>query len=116
MDTALAFARGQASQGNEMKVFDWEFAAKRIRDTKPVEACAGLAGDWEWTGGTIYRDGKPTDRDDNYTYLASTWATPELELDGVKEDCFRMESNTPGWEADTFWPDEALAILETAAA
>ena len=31
MDTTRAFARGMASRGNPMKVFDWDTAAKRIR-------------------------------------------------------------------------------------
>ena len=93
MDTLSAFARGQAAKNNELKVFDWDRAAQRIRETSAVSASAGLAGDWDWTGGTIYASGEPSSE---YTYLASTWATPELELtlpdgDVVTEDCYRME-------------------------
>ncbi len=58
MDTLSAFAMGQANLGRPHKVFDWKKAAEIIRDEKPNRASAGLAGDWEYTGGDIYRDGK----------------------------------------------------------
>jgi hypothetical protein len=114
MDTMSAFARGQASHGNELKVFDWEKAARLIVERKPKVASAGLQDDWEWTGGTIFEDGKPVPKEETHTYLASTWATPELELDGEIMDCFRMHSTTPGWDASTYWPPEALEILKAA--
>lgn len=109
MNTFDAFARGAASRGRERKVFDWDKAARLIAERRPREAAAGLASDWEWTGGTIYENGAATS--DHYTYLASTWATPELDLDGDVIDCFRMETETPGWDEDTKWPESALAIL-----
>jgi len=59
----------------------------------------------------IYRDGKPIKSED--TFLASTWATPELEMDGNVESCYRMESETPGWSYDTNWPESALNILKS---
>ncbi len=111
MDTLSAAARGEANRGREPMVFDWDRAARRIRETGATEASAGLASDWEWTGGYILRDGQPIH--DDYTYLASTWATPELDLDGVTEDCYRMASETPGWGPDTKWPDSALTILNS---
>ena len=111
MDTMTAFAMGQANQGKELKVFDWEKAAQVIRERKANHACAGLSGDWEWTGGDILRDGKPVPIEDTYTYLASTWATPELEVDGDIVSCYRMQSETPGWDSSTYWPPEALEIL-----
>lgn len=40
-------------------VFDWDKAARLIQEKKPKWATAGLRGDWEYTGGTIYEDGKP---------------------------------------------------------
>ena len=110
MDTLSAFARGQASQGKSVRVFDWEKAARRIREVKPRKASAGLRSDWEWTGGTIYAGGQPVL--DDYTYLASTWATPELDLDGDVEECWRFQKDTPGWDSSTKWPPEALAILK----
>lgn len=111
MDTISAFAMGFAYQGKESKVFDWEKAARIIKERGAQSASAGLSEDWEWTGGDILEDGKPIPREDTYTYLASTWATPELCVDGDYLDCYRMQSETPGWNSDTYWPGEALAIL-----
>lgn len=111
MDTISAFARGEANRGKAMMVFDWNKAARLIAERKPNEARAGLSGDWEYTGGTIYRDGTPVL--DDYTYLASTWATPELELDGETIDCYVMESEQPDWNSGTKWPESATALLST---
>ena len=111
MDFMQAFMMGEANRNKELMVFDWERAAQRIKETGAKEASAGLYSDWEYTGGAIWRDGKPVDSDDTYTYLASTWATPELKLDGQVEDCYKMQSEVPGWDAGTYWPEEALAIV-----
>jgi hypothetical protein len=111
MDSMVAFARGQANKGKEPMVFDWAKAARLIKERQPKLAGAGLSGDWEWTGGPIYADGKPVPKTETYTYLASTWATPELELDGESVDCFVMQSERPDWNSGTYWPEEALAIL-----
>lgn len=109
MDTSLAFALGAANRGKEQRVFDLEKAARLIKEHRPEEAGAGLRDDWERTGGTIYRNGKPIKSD--YTYLASTWAIPELDMDGEVYECWRMKSETPGWNCDTKWPKSALDIL-----
>jgi hypothetical protein len=111
MDTMIAFAMGEANRGKELKVFDWEKAARLIRERSPKSVWAGLAGDWGWTGGQIYSDGKPVPKEDTYTYLSSTWATPEIDIDGEVMDCFKMQSETPGWDSGTYWPKEALNIL-----
>lgn len=111
MDTMQAFAKAQAAAGSESKVFDWDEAARRIVKSGAKTASAGLSGDWEWTGGDILRDGKPLSRDESYTYLASVWATPELDIDGVVSPCYRLRSETNGWNAETRWPASALAIL-----
>jgi hypothetical protein len=111
MDSMSAFARGEVSRGNRSRVFDWVKAAEIIRDRKPNTASAGLANDWEYTGGLIYTaDGIP-DEKDTYVFLCSTWATPELEVDGDIMDCWVWQDETDGWEAHTYWPAEAKAIL-----
>ncbi|KPG55760.1 hypothetical protein AN916_08325 [Mycobacteroides immunogenum] len=110
MDSLSAFARGEASRGNRIRVFDWVRAAEIIRDAKPEYASAGLAMDWEYTGGLIYDDGAPVPIDDTYTYLASTWATPELKIDGDVLDCWTWADES-GWDAGTYWPEEALEVL-----
>ena len=114
MDSVAAFAKGQAAlaAGSPMMVFDWNKAAQLIRDEKPQVASAGLAGDWSYTGGEIYRDGKPVPEDETYTYLGSLWANPELEMDGLRQDCFLLEENSLGWDSGTYWPESALNILK----
>lgn len=112
MDTLGAFALGQASRGNRVKVFDWIKAANLIKDDPDVQASAGLGGDWESTGGPIWDNNQPVDAEDTYTYLASTWATPELDIDGWVTDCWVYRDESPGWDAKTYWPKEALNIIE----
>lgn len=109
MDSMLAFAIGEANRGKEQMVFDWDRAAAIIAERKPSLARAGLSRDWEYTGGTIWSNGRPVR--DSGTYLASTWATPELEVDGETVACFRMASEVPGWDCHTVWPESALAIV-----
>lgn len=108
MDTLSAFAMGQANRGKTPKVFDWDRAAQLIKERGAESASAGLANDWESTGGPILRDGKPVDADDTYTYLASTWATPVLSIDGEHVDCW---VHTDKWDSSTYWPESALKIL-----
>ena len=113
MDTFSAMAMGSMNRGNRVRVFDWDRAAKLIRESKPTEAGAGLSQDWEFTGGIIFRDGEAImDREENGNmYLASTWATPELSLDGDIIDCWVWEDETE-WSEKTYWPFSALRILE----
>lgn len=111
MDNWTAFAMGMANRGKEMMVFDWDKAAELIKERKPECASAGLRDDWEYTGGTIYENGEPVM--DSYTYLSSTWAVPELNMDGDIIECFRMEHEVPEWNSDTKWPQSALDIMST---
>lgn len=111
METFKAFLNGQAakSSGAAMRTFDWDKAARIIKDRKPAKASAGLESDYEWTCGTIYENGELVT--DSYTYLSSNWATPMLILDDNKEiECFCTEE-TSGWSSDTKWPVTALIIL-----
>ena len=113
MNTMSAIAMGMASRGRELKVFDWIKAAQILADRKPAEAIAGLQLDMEWTAGSIWRDGAPVPRADTYTFLASSWAIPILEIDGEEIPCFKMQSETPCWDSDTYWPEEAVGLLST---
>lgn len=112
MNTLIAFMMGEANRDKEMMVFDWDKAARLIAQRKPRIAMAGLRGDWEFTGGMIYEDGKLIT--DEYTYLASTWAVPVLDVGLETVECYRMESDTPGWNESTSWPRSARNILEEA--
>lgn len=111
MDTIAAFAMAEANRYKEQMVFDWEKAARLIKESGCKRASAGLRDDWDWTGGTIFEYNRPVPQDETYTYLASTWAVPELDLDGSVHSCYRMASDTPGWDAHTYWPEEAKTIL-----
>jgi hypothetical protein len=94
-----------------MRVFDWDTAARRIVAEQPDNAGAGLQDDWEWTGGDIYRDGEIVPQEDTYTYLMSTWAVPELALDGIPGSCW-VWADESEWDESTYWPDTARAILK----
>ena len=109
MNTDEAWVMGLLSQNDEPMVFDWDTAARLIKERQPKVARAGLHDDWEYTGGTIYEDGAVVT--DDYTYLKSTWAMPELEMDGEVVPCFVMKHETT-WTAKTKWPESALKILE----
>lgn len=102
------FAKARANQGNTMRVFDWDKAARLMKEKNAVYAEAGLANDWSCTGGTILDDGKPTK---GYTYLASTWALPTLIVDGEEVECWIYETETE-WDSGTSWPQSALDIYE----
>ena len=116
MDTLSTFVMGEINRRKPLMVFDWNKAALIIKKRQPSRATAGLSGDWEWTGGTIFSDGKPVPIDDTYTYLASTWATPELGIDGDIIECYLMEDQMPKeWGDDpahVYWPQSARDILE----
>lgn len=111
MDNWEAMMNGIIYRNCELMVFDWDKAAILIKESGCQEADAGLEGDWGCTAGTIFKDGAPTT--DDYTYLASTWATPQLAVNGELIDCYKMENETPGWDAHTKWPESALNILNT---
>lgn len=115
MDTLTAFTMGMGNRNKPSMVFDWAKAAQIIRDREAagekVHASAGLHGDWEYTGGDIYREGSPVPDSETYTYLMSTWAVPELCINGQVIECYVMENEHPEWNASTYWPQEALKIL-----
>lgn len=110
MDTMSAMIMGEMNRGNPKKVFDWVKAAELIKKRKPHRVSAGLVEDWSCTGGEICVGGVIVPEEDTYVYLASTWATPVIEMDGETVDCFIMEDDTT-WDSGTYWPKEALAVL-----
>ena len=108
MITGAAKCKEAIRRGDPLKVFDWDKAAALIAEHKVDGAEAGLAGDWDYTGGAIFSDGQPVT--DEYTYLSSMWAMPTLRFDDGREfECFTTERDD--WDADTKWPSSALDIL-----
>jgi hypothetical protein len=110
MDTMTAFMKGESSRNRSPMVFDWIKAAKLIVENRNCIIKAGLAGDWDYTGGIIWENGEPAS---NYVYLASTWATPEIEIAGYRQDCFIYQTESPNaeWDAHTYYPIEARRII-----
>jgi hypothetical protein len=104
-------AESLRAQDTPMKIFDWDKAARIIAERKPEIAEAGLAGDWDYTGGVIYCNGEIVTS--SYLYLGSMWATPTLIVDNDEVDCYLMESDTE-WDSKTVWPDSAKEILNGA--
>lgn len=102
--------------GNLQMAFNWDKAAQIIKEEfkkhPDLKAEAGLQGDWDYTGGVIFENGKPINN--SYTYLSSNWAKPTLilEWDGIEqkeivceiEECKRFNSSTK-------WDDISLSIL-----
>ena len=117
MDTMSAFARGEASRDKPQMVFDWNKAAEIIRDKNASYVEAGLCDDWEYTGGLIWNE-KIVPKEETYVYLASTWAIPQMEVDGITVDCYIMEDDVPEEWGDNYagiyWPQSAIDILKDA--
>ena len=110
-------AAAATKRGSTQKVFDWDEAARIIKEklkTHPnLIAEAGLEGDWNYTGGTIFEGGNPTT--EGYTYLASNWAIPTLILswEGVEQQeipCYVEESGSR-FTCDSSWDENSLKIL-----
>lgn len=108
-------AKAAKAQGETPKAFDWDKAALIIKEQlinhPDLVAEAGLQGDWEFTGGVIFKNGKPTN--DDYTYLASIWAIPTLilSIDGNEQeiDCFVEENER--FTSNSKWDEKSLEIL-----
>lgn len=111
MDNMIAFGLGEANRGKPLMVFDWHKAVDLINANSYKNCGAGLEGDFEWTSGNILVDGKVELYD--YTYLASTWATPQLIVYADSEsyeiletiDCYVMDNETE-WSSGTKFPKE----------
>ena len=93
---------------NSYKVFDWTKAAEIIKEKQCKEAMAGLDEDWYWTADYIVEDGKAKVK--NGCFLASNWATPVLDIEGERVECWfpLMKSERHTYDANGFWPKEAL--------
>lgn len=121
MDSLQAMMMGELNRGNPRKVFDWDAAARMLLEHDARGAAAGLDEDWHYTGGDILADGEPLTGE--YTYLASTWATPVLEIDDRRIPCYIEDKDVPPeWLtgedgnridcSDVKWPRSALAIMK----
>ena len=104
-----------AKAGKKQKAFNWDKAAEIIKENysrhPDLVAEAGLQGDWEYTGGVIFENGKPTN--DSYTFLQSNWATPTLILswDGSEQEEINLGVEDSRWDSGSKWDDQSLSIL-----
>ena len=98
-------------KGASYMVFDWIKAVKMIKEKKAQVVYAGLQGDWEYTGGKILENGKPVPEEDTYVFLCSNWAVPEILIDGAFHPCWILKEEKPEWDSKTYWPEEALKLL-----
>jgi len=102
--------------GKPLMAFDWDKASEIIKEKlklhPDLSAEAGLQGDWDCTGGTIFENGKPTN--DSCTYLCSNWAKPTLILswggEEQEEIICETESNDR-FDSDSKWDEKSLSIL-----
>lgn len=120
MKQKLGFAEGvlkgmaQQNTGGS-KVFDWDKCAEILKEKKATEnkstVYAGLAEDWSWTADTIMSEGVPLGDDDIFAYLASSWATPILDIDGEEIECWTYLDENTRFRADSTWDEKSLEIL-----
>lgn len=103
-------------KGNIIKAFNWDKAAEiiknRLKDYPNLIAEAGLQGDWRFTGGIIFKEGKPII--DSYTYLSSNWATPTLILSWNNKEQEEIECSikeSERFHCDSKWDYKSLEIL-----
>lgn len=108
METSAAYQMNFEHRKKLKKVFDWDKAAKLIKEHNALNASAGLQEDWEWHSDAIYIDGKP--KFNCSIHLSSTWATPALCINGIFFDCYIIENQTK-YNCDTVWPESSLNIL-----
>lgn len=110
-------AKIAGENGVKIMKFDWDKAAEIIKERfsnhPDLLAEAGLQGDWNYTGGEIFEDGKPTN--DECTFLASNWAKPTLILsyDGKEQEeieCFTTDENSR-FDETSKWDEHSLKIL-----
>jgi hypothetical protein len=109
-------SREAAEKGAIFKAFDWDKAAEIIKNKfklyPDLLAEAGLQGDWNYTSGTIFKEGEPVIG--SYKYLCSNWAIPTLILSWDDEeqeeiDCW-VEANER-FHSDSDWDQISLDIL-----
>ena len=97
------------SKNGKFKVFDWNMAARLIKELNPLYAFAGLLEDFNYTGGLIYANGQTIY--DNKCWLSSNWATPILLTDRTLHNCY-IEQEENILDPKLLWPTEALEILK----
>lgn len=89
------------------KVLDWEKAAEIVRGTRE-DVFAGLAEDWDSTGGLIGSGGKQQ-RNDEDAYVVSVWATPVVAIgsecnEGI--ECWKYAGDDSSSRYPDWWGNE----------
>lgn len=69
---------------SQTKVFDIPKALTLFEKNKAMEMSMGMAEDWFFTGQQV----KSKEDIENFPLMASRWATPVIEINGDREDCY----------------------------
>lgn len=100
------FSRGEIDKKRCDMTFDWELAARLIKNAHPFIAHATLEDSWNLVHRVIYQGGFHVYSET----VHSDRKRPMIVIDGGEPiPCFKMEYDTNGMEP---WPKEALEILE----
>ena len=91
----------------ELKIFDWNKAARLIVESKVETAKAGLEEDWENTSRIIWFRGIVAEGN---TPIESRFATPVVEIDGEKIACYIFDCDLDNWQ-EKEWPNLARIIV-----
>lgn len=89
------------------KVLDWEKAAEIVRGTQE-DVFAGLAEDWDNTGGLIGSDGRQQ-RNDEDAYVISVWATPVVAIGSESNEgieCWKYAGDDSSSRYPDWWGNE----------
>lgn len=106
------FVNGFRHEKNERRVFDWNKAARVLRDRDETTCKACIIEDYNETVGFILVDGRPA-IDHPLPYLSSCWGTPCLVFEnGDSMPCWIPQSESPDWTGYTYWPESARNILK----
>lgn len=82
------------------KYMNWK-KVQQIVDKNPNSVIyAGLQEDWNNTSGLIFARGEYYD---GYVYVASSWATPIVDVDGEEIECWTYEKTKEGSGRPSWW-------------
>lgn len=98
-----------------VRIFNWDEAARRIKQANARSVIAGILEDPDNTAGLIFdREIPVMERVSGtmtFTVLGSVWGKPAMMIDNESpKECWILQSETE-WTPQTKWPQSALDIL-----
>lgn len=117
--SSLGFAEGmivgpmRGRDSKSFKAFDWESAAKLIKERGAKEVSIGLMEDWDCTSVTILECGQVIKPEYSEHHLLSNWATPMMVIDEEEVECYYDNLGLEeARKSQELWPKVALEILQ----